>query len=180
VDRTEIERPMKVAYLFAEKRTGKPATAIPFVGSKEVATARQFLAHIRACQRQVGHRVHQVGRTPRHPCRTPRSARDRSAAAKATRQTANEKSALLTKCPTDKTNRQIGGFAVRLKPEPEPQRVRAITMVAVDGEHATAAVKALRDGTTPFEHRRLICKPPGSKSQWRFSQALSQIGSLLR
>jgi len=38
----------------------------------------------------------------------------------------------------------IGGFTVRLKPEAEPQRVRAITMVAVDGEHATAVVKALR------------------------------------
>ena len=38
----------------------------------------------------------------------------------------------------------IDGFTVRLKPEAEPQRVRAITMVAVDGEHATAVVKALR------------------------------------
>ena len=38
----------------------------------------------------------------------------------------------------------IGGFTVRLKPEAEPQRVRAITMVAVDGEHATGVVKALR------------------------------------
>jgi DNA-binding Lrp family transcriptional regulator len=38
----------------------------------------------------------------------------------------------------------IGGFTVRLKLEAEPQRVRAITMVAVDGEHATAVVKALR------------------------------------
>ena len=35
----------------------------------------------------------------------------------------------------------IGGFTVRLKPEAEPQRVRAITMVAVDGEHATAVVR---------------------------------------
>ena len=38
----------------------------------------------------------------------------------------------------------IGGFTVRLKPEAEPQRVRAVTMVAVDGEHATAVLKALR------------------------------------
>ena len=38
----------------------------------------------------------------------------------------------------------IGGFTLRLKPEAEPQRVRAITMVAVDGEHATAVIKALR------------------------------------
>ena len=29
----------------------------------------------------------------------------------------------------------ISGFTVRLKPEAEPQRVRAITMVAVDGEY---------------------------------------------
>ena len=42
------------------------------------------------------------------------------------------------------TDGVIGGFTVRLKPEAEPQRVRAITMVAVDGEHATAVVKALR------------------------------------
>jgi hypothetical protein len=46
IDRGEIERPMKVAYLFAERRTGKPASAIPFVGSKEVATAKQLLTHI--------------------------------------------------------------------------------------------------------------------------------------
>jgi DNA-binding Lrp family transcriptional regulator len=38
----------------------------------------------------------------------------------------------------------IGGFTVRLKPEAEPQRVRAITMVAVDGEHAAAVLKSLR------------------------------------
>jgi DNA-binding Lrp family transcriptional regulator len=38
----------------------------------------------------------------------------------------------------------IGGFTVRLKPEAEPQHVRAMTMVAVDGEHATAVIKVLR------------------------------------
>ena len=38
----------------------------------------------------------------------------------------------------------ISGFTVRLKPEAEPQRVRAITMVAVDGEHAAAVLKSLR------------------------------------
>jgi DNA-binding Lrp family transcriptional regulator len=38
----------------------------------------------------------------------------------------------------------IGGFTLRLKPDAEPQRVRAITMVAVEGEHATAVIKALR------------------------------------
>jgi DNA-binding Lrp family transcriptional regulator len=38
----------------------------------------------------------------------------------------------------------IGGFTVRLKPEAEPQCVRAITMVAVDGEHTAAVLKSLR------------------------------------
>ena len=38
----------------------------------------------------------------------------------------------------------IGGFTVRLKPEAEPQHVRAITMVAVEGEHAAAVLKSLR------------------------------------
>ena len=38
----------------------------------------------------------------------------------------------------------IGGFTVRLKPEAEPQHVRAMTMVAVDGEHATTVIKVLR------------------------------------
>jgi DNA-binding Lrp family transcriptional regulator len=38
----------------------------------------------------------------------------------------------------------IGGFTVRLKPEAEPRRVRAVTMVAVDGEHGAAVIKALR------------------------------------
>jgi DNA-binding Lrp family transcriptional regulator len=39
----------------------------------------------------------------------------------------------------------ITGFTVRLKPDAEPQRVRAITMVAVDGEHAAAVLKSLRN-----------------------------------
>ena len=38
----------------------------------------------------------------------------------------------------------IGGFTLRLKPEAEPRRVRAITLVAVDGGHANAVIKALR------------------------------------
>src|ERR1700740_3407043 len=38
----------------------------------------------------------------------------------------------------------ISGFTVRLKPDAEPQRVRAITMVAVDGEHAASVLKSLR------------------------------------
>ena len=39
----------------------------------------------------------------------------------------------------------ITGFTVRLKPDAEPQRVRAVTMVAVDGEHANAVLKSLRN-----------------------------------
>jgi DNA-binding Lrp family transcriptional regulator len=38
----------------------------------------------------------------------------------------------------------ITGFTLRLKPEAEPQRVRAITMVAVEGEQTNAVLKALR------------------------------------
>lgn len=37
----------------------------------------------------------------------------------------------------------IGGFTLRLKPEAEPQRVRAVTLIAVDGEHGNAVIKAL-------------------------------------
>jgi DNA-binding Lrp family transcriptional regulator len=42
-------------------------------------------------------------------------------------------------------NGTLTGFTVRLKPDAEPQRVRAITMVAVDGEHANAVLKLLRN-----------------------------------
>ena len=38
----------------------------------------------------------------------------------------------------------ISGFTVRVKPDAEPQRVRAITMLAIDGEHAAAVLKSLR------------------------------------
>ena len=38
--------PLKVAYLFMEKRTGKPVGDIPYVSSKEVETARQLLAKV--------------------------------------------------------------------------------------------------------------------------------------
>lgn len=38
----------------------------------------------------------------------------------------------------------ITGFTLRLKPEAEPQRVRAITLVAVEGEQTNAVLKALR------------------------------------
>ena len=39
----------------------------------------------------------------------------------------------------------ISGFTVRLRPGVEPQRIRAITMVAVDGEHAAGVLKSLRN-----------------------------------
>ena len=41
-------------------------------------------------------------------------------------------------------NGVIGGFTVRLKLEAEPQRVRAVTMVAVEGEHTAVVLKSLR------------------------------------
>ena len=46
IDRQEISEPLKVAYLFTEKRTGHPATSIAFVPSKDVQTAKQLLATI--------------------------------------------------------------------------------------------------------------------------------------
>ena len=74
----------------------------------------------------------------------------------------------------------IGGFTVRLKPEAEPQRVRAITMVAVDGEHATGVVKALR--SLPEVHalhttngRWDIVVELGVDSLEAFDQALQRI-----
>jgi hypothetical protein len=45
-DRRHIGEPLKVAYLFAEKRTGQPASSIGFVNSKDVETAKLLLAHI--------------------------------------------------------------------------------------------------------------------------------------
>ena len=42
-DRRQVAEPLKVAYLFAEKRTGKPLTLIPYVSSKDVETAKQLL-----------------------------------------------------------------------------------------------------------------------------------------
>ena len=38
-DRQEIKEPLQVAYLFAEKKTGRPASSIGFVNSKDVETA---------------------------------------------------------------------------------------------------------------------------------------------
>jgi hypothetical protein len=43
-DRRDIAEPLKVAYLFTQKRDGRPAAGIPYVPSKDVETARQILA----------------------------------------------------------------------------------------------------------------------------------------
>jgi hypothetical protein len=43
-DRQQIGEPLKVAYLFTEKRTGHPAASIAFVPTKDVETAKQLLA----------------------------------------------------------------------------------------------------------------------------------------
>jgi hypothetical protein len=45
-DRQQIGEPLKVAYLFVEKRTGHPAGSVAFVPTKDVETAKQFLATI--------------------------------------------------------------------------------------------------------------------------------------
>jgi hypothetical protein len=45
-DRKEVNEPLKVAYLFTEKRTGHPAASIAFVPSKDVETAKHLLAHL--------------------------------------------------------------------------------------------------------------------------------------
>jgi DNA-binding Lrp family transcriptional regulator len=74
----------------------------------------------------------------------------------------------------------IGGFTVRLKPEAEPQRVRAITMVAIDGEQATAVVKTLRGlpevhGLHTTNGRWDIVVELGVDSLEAFDQALQRI-----
>lgn len=43
-DRQQIGEPLKVAYLFTEKRTGHPAASIAFVPTKDVDTAKQLIA----------------------------------------------------------------------------------------------------------------------------------------
>jgi hypothetical protein len=45
-DREDIAEPLKVAYLFMEKRTGRPIKDIPYVSSKDVATAKELLTKI--------------------------------------------------------------------------------------------------------------------------------------
>ena len=45
-DRQQISEPLKIAYLFTEKRTGHPANSIGFVPSKDVETAKVVLASL--------------------------------------------------------------------------------------------------------------------------------------
>ena len=45
-DRQEIKEPLQVAYLFTEKRIGRPASSIGFVNSKDVETAKLLLTKI--------------------------------------------------------------------------------------------------------------------------------------
>ena len=45
-DKREIGEPLKLAYLFAEKRTGQRVSSVAFVNSKDVNTAKQILAEI--------------------------------------------------------------------------------------------------------------------------------------
>jgi DNA-binding Lrp family transcriptional regulator len=78
------------------------------------------------------------------------------------------------------TNGVIGGFTVRLKPEAEPQRVRAVTMVAVEGEHTAVVLKSLRG--IPEVHalhttngRWDIVVELGVESLEAFDQALQRI-----
>jgi hypothetical protein len=42
----EIGEPLKLAYLFVEKRTGRPAPSVAFVNSKDVQTAKEMLTEI--------------------------------------------------------------------------------------------------------------------------------------
>jgi hypothetical protein len=45
-DRQGVAEPLKVAYLFMQKRTGRPVKDVPYVSSKEVETARHLLARV--------------------------------------------------------------------------------------------------------------------------------------
>jgi hypothetical protein len=45
-DREQIAEPLKVAYLFVEKRNGHANTGIPYVPSKDVETAKYLLARV--------------------------------------------------------------------------------------------------------------------------------------
>jgi DNA-binding Lrp family transcriptional regulator len=77
-------------------------------------------------------------------------------------------------------NGAISGFTVRLRPDVEPQRVRAITMVAVDGEHANAVLKSLRNipevqALHTTNGRWDIVVELGVESLEAFDQALQRI-----
>jgi DNA-binding Lrp family transcriptional regulator len=78
------------------------------------------------------------------------------------------------------TDGVIGGFTVRLKPEAEPQRVRAITLVAVEGEHTAAVLKSLRgipevQALHTTNGRWDIVVELGVESLEAFDQALQRI-----
>jgi hypothetical protein len=45
-DQREVGEPLRIAYLFAEKRTGHPVSSVAFVPSKDVETAKGFLAEL--------------------------------------------------------------------------------------------------------------------------------------
>ncbi len=45
-DREQIAEPLKVAYLFVEKRSGRANTGIPYVPSKDVETAKYLLSRV--------------------------------------------------------------------------------------------------------------------------------------
>jgi hypothetical protein len=45
-DRRQIAEPLKVAYLFVEKRDGRASPGIPYVPSKDVETAKYLLSHV--------------------------------------------------------------------------------------------------------------------------------------
>ena len=45
-DQREVGEPLRVAYLFTEKRTGHPVSSVAFVPTKDVETARSFLAEL--------------------------------------------------------------------------------------------------------------------------------------
>jgi hypothetical protein len=45
-DRQQIAEPLKVAYLFVEKRDGRPSPGIPYVPSKDVQAAKYLLSHV--------------------------------------------------------------------------------------------------------------------------------------
>jgi DNA-binding Lrp family transcriptional regulator len=75
----------------------------------------------------------------------------------------------------------IGGFTVRLKPEAEPQRVRAITLVAVEGERTGAVLKSSLRGIPEVQAlhttngRWDIVVELGVESLEAFDQALQRI-----